>query len=209
LRAINGYSNIFKQEYEQKVDDEGRRILDVIVSNSVKMGYLISELLEFSRASRIELKKQMFDVEKTVHTVINELLDNTTRSKSEITTLPLGQMYGDQLLMKQVWQNLISNALKFTSKIPHPEIEIGCRAEGGKKIYYVKDNGAGFNQEYAPKLFGVFQRLHDDSEFAGTGAGLAIVQRIIQRHNGQIWAHGEINKGATFYFSISQKEDSP
>ena len=207
LRAINAYSNIFKEEYENKVDDEGRRLLDVIVSNSVRMGNLISELLEFSRASRTELKKQIFDVEKTVNTVINELVENTNRSKSEIKIHPLAQMYGDQSLMKQVWQNLISNALKFTSKTPHPEIEIGCLTEGEKEIYYIKDNGAGFNQEYAHKLFGVFQRLHNDSEYAGTGAGLAIVQRIIQRHNGQVWATGEINKGATFYFSISQKED--
>ena len=207
LRAINAYSKIFKEEYDNKVDDEGRRLLDVIASSSVKMGNLISELLEFSRASRTELKKQFIDVEMIVNTVINELLENTNRSKNEIKIHSLAQMYGDQSLMKQVWQNLISNAIKFSSKIPNPEIEIGCWTEGVSKIYYVKDNGAGFNQEYVHKLFGVFQRLHSDREFAGTGAGLAIVQRIIQRHNGHVWAIGEINKGATFYFSIPQRED--
>ena len=170
------------------------------------MGNLINELLQFSRASRTELKKQIIDVEKQVETVINELLENSNRSKNEIRINQLPLMYGDIVLMKQIWQNLISNAIKFTSKVSNTEIEIGYIREETKDIYYVKDNGAGFNKEYAHKLFGVFQRLHNESEFEGIGAGLALVQRIIQRHNGQVWADGEVNKGATFYFSIPKYE---
>jgi light-regulated signal transduction histidine kinase (bacteriophytochrome) len=206
LRAINGFGKLLKEEYGSKVDAEGKRLLDVIIINSAKMGNLINDLLEFSRASRTEIKEQHIDMEKTVTTVINELLEINNRKREEIKINSLPSILGDYNLIKQVWYNLISNALKFTSKISNPEIEIGFLVDGAKRIYFIKDNGAGFNQQYANKLFGVFQRLHMESDFEGTGAGLAIVKRIIQRHGGQIWAVGEVNKGATFYFSIPIKE---
>jgi len=207
LRAIDGYSNIFLDEYGNTVDDEGKRLLKVISDSSKKMGLLIDDLLDLSRIGRHELDKQIIDMENTVVSICNELLDGVNKGKYKINIEHLPQIIGDESLIRQVWINLISNAIKFTSKTLNPKIEIGFIESEKEITYFIVDNGAGFNPEYTHKLFGVFQRLHKEDEFEGTGVGLAIVQRIIQRHGGKIWADAEINNGASFYFSLPKYED--
>ena len=171
------------------------------------MGQLIDDLLAFSRLGRKEMYSSKIEMKTLVVSVLNELMkeENPERIDIQVGKLPVAR--GDSSLIRQVWVNLISNALKFTSKKERAEIKIGSKTTREELIYYVRDNGAGFDMEYANKLFGVFQRLHGESEFSGTGVGLAIVQRIIRRHDGHVWAEGEVEKGATFYFALPRKEN--
>lgn len=202
LRAINGFINILFEDYEPNLDAEGKRICGIIQSNALKMGQLIDDLLSFSRLMRSELHHSRIDMESMVKNVISEFATIQDLSGKTIDFQGLNEGLGDQNMIKQVWINLISNAIKYTSKTENAQITIGSYINDGEHVYYIKDNGVGFNMNYVHKLFGVFHRLHNVNEFEGTGVGLAIVQRIIKRHRGRVWAEGEIGKGASFYFTL-------
>jgi light-regulated signal transduction histidine kinase (bacteriophytochrome) len=178
--------------------EKGIQLLNKIVNNAQKMKVLIDELLEFSRLGKQELKKTVVDLDKLVAEVVQ-----TVQHKAKLLIQPLGRAIGDYNLLKQVYQNLLINAIKYSSKKEAPEIQIGVQEYRKKKAYYVQDNGAGFNMAYYDKLFGVFQRLHRQDEFEGIGVGLAIVQRIVSKHGGKVWAQGKTNEGATFYFTLA------
>jgi PAS domain S-box-containing protein len=207
LRAIDGYARILVEDYEQKLDTEGKRICGVISAEARRMGQLIDDLLAFSRLGRKEMFTSKIDMKALADSVFDELVKEQDRTRIDFQVSKLPGTRGDLSLMHQVWVNLLSNAIKFTSKKERALIEVGCKQSKDENIYYVRDNGAGFDMEYANKLFGVFQRLHGESEFEGTGVGLAIVQRIIRRHGGRVWAEGEVEKGATFYFALPRKRD--
>lgn len=202
LRAIDGFSKFILDDYGTKLDPEGNRILGLVRSNTQKMDKLITDILSLSRITRSEHKLSKVDMTKMVKSMFNEVASPEILKKLTFIVEELPVANADNVYLKQVWINLISNAIKFSSKRKKPLIKIGGFIEKGENIYFVQDNGVGFNQEYAHKLFGVFQRLHKDDEFEGTGVGLAIVQRIVHRHGGKVWAEGIEGKGATFYFSI-------
>ena len=204
LRAIDGFSRVMLEEYTDKLDDEGKRYLNIVRDNTQKMGQLIEDLLALSRLGRKEMQVSRIDMAKLAKTVYDELKEaNPGRNiQLEIKTLP--PAYGDQAMIHQVFVNLLSNAIKFTRFKENAVIEIGSIARMNENVYYVKDNGVGFDMQYLNKLFGVFQRLHSAEDFEGTGVGLAIVQRIIHRHGGKVWAEGKVNEGATFYFNLSE-----
>ena len=201
LRAIDGFSRIVLEEYASKLDDEGRRLLDVIRGNTQKMGQLIDDLLAFSRLSRQQMASAPINLAAMANVVFSELKsqEKGRRMEFKVGSLPVAR--GDHSMLYQVLQNLLANAIKFSRKKSRARIEFGGRIEKGEAIYYVKDNGVGFDMTYAGKLFGVFQRLHGADEFEGTGVGLAIVQRIVLRHGGRVWAESG-KGGATFYFAL-------
>ncbi|HEX8547418.1 MAG TPA: PAS domain-containing protein [Cytophagaceae bacterium] len=207
LRAIDGFGRKLANGYEATLDKEGQRLLNVVRSNAQQMGVLIDSLLDFSRLNRKEIKRSVLQMEALVQRVTHEIKEQQPDHQATIQISPLIDIRGDQDLMHQVWHNLIANAVKFTSKVERPLIEVGAERIDGRIVFYVKDNGAGFEMEYKDKLFGVFQRLHTSDEFSGTGVGLATVQRIILRHGGLVWAEGEPNKGASFYFSFPESEE--
>lgn len=203
LRAISGYSKILEEDYGVNFDAEGKRIIEAIVNNSKRMGQLIDDLLNFSKMARTGIYVLTINMTSIVQECLNELMrDIPADSYKIIADKNLPEVKADAAMIKQVWLNLIGNALKYSSKKAQPEIEIGHRKEGKMRVYFVRDNGAGYNMDYADKLFGVFQRLHSHEEFEGTGVGLALVNRIITKHNGKVWGEGEEGKGATFYFSL-------
>lgn len=205
LRSINGYSQILKEDYDDKLDDEGIRLLDVICESARKMGELIDDILAFSRLGRKDLVKKKLDIHMLVRSISEEVKNSFEASNNviiEISDLP--PAYGDISLIHQVFQNLVENAIKYSSVREEIRLEIGATEMNGDTVYFVKDNGVGFNMDYHDKIFGVFQRLHTDSEFKGTGVGLAIVKRIIQKHNGDIWAESVQGKGSTFYFKLGE-----
>jgi PAS domain S-box-containing protein len=202
LRSVNGFTQILMEEYASSLDAEGKRLCSIIQENSKKMGYLIDDLLSFSRISRTEMQLQQVNMKKMVNSVCRELTDPKCDNRTEFKIGDLCDAKGDPTLLKQVWLNLLSNAVKYSSNNEESIVSISCHKENEKCIYCVKDNGVGFDMKYAGKLFGVFQRLHSSHEFEGTGVGLAIVKRIIQRHGGEVWARGELNNGAEFYFSL-------
>jgi light-regulated signal transduction histidine kinase (bacteriophytochrome) len=171
------------------------------------MGQLIDDLLAFSRLGKKALAMTKIDMQMLATNVVNELLQHDLEKDYKINIMALPPVEADQGMIKQALVNLLSNAIKYSSKKDKPEIEIGSRDEETRTIYYVKDNGVGFDMAYAGKLFGVFQRLHSQEEFEGTGVGLALVKRIIDKHKGEIWAEGRENIGATFYFSLPKKID--
>ena len=207
LRAINGYANIIQEEYSGQLDEELNRLLMVIQNNAKKMGLLIDDLLAFSKLGRKEVVKVSIGTNDMVKQIISDLRNNTS-AKIKWKVHDLADIQGDYTLINQCFVNLISNAVKYSSKKTKPEIEIGSIASDQEITYFVRDNGTGFNQDYSHKLFGVFQRLHTDEEFEGTGVGLAIVHRVVVKHGGHIRAEGEINKGATFYISFPQVQSS-
>jgi two-component system sensor kinase len=202
LRAIDGFSRILLKEHADRLDAEGHRLLGIIRANTQNMGQLIDDLLAFSRLGRREVKVADLDMETLVRNVSGDLQTTLGDRKVEWDFKPLPAARADRALMQQVWVNLLGNALKFTRRQEAAVIEVGCRPAGDEDIYYVKDNGVGFDMQFAHKLFGVFQRLHRYEEFEGTGVGLALVQRIVQRHGGRVWAEGQVNGGACFYFSL-------
>lgn len=202
LRAINGFTQILSEELPAEINDEAKDSMQEIISNASRMARLIDDLLEFSRLGKKHISKATIDMDELAGSVVNELKKSKTTKDISVTIKPLGEAQGDLGMLKQVMVNLVSNAIKYSSKKEKPEIEIGLSANGGNPTFYVKDNGVGFDMAYYDKLFGVFQRLHSAEEFEGTGVGLAIVQRIIAKHAGKIWAEGKINEGATFSFSI-------
>jgi PAS domain S-box-containing protein len=202
LRAIDSFAEILLTEHGTKLDEEGQRLCSIITRNSKRMGQLIDELLALSRLGRTAMIFSAVDMKSLVDSIYRELTTPETRQKIEFRIGDLPNASVDPTLIRQVWTNLLSNALKFTVHRERPAISIGAKGEGDYTVYSVSDNGAGFNMKYADKLFGVFQRLHSQKEFEGTGVGLAIVQRIVHRHGGQVWAEGEPEKGATFFFSL-------
>jgi len=202
LRAIDGFSKFLIEDLGTKLDPEGARMLGLIRGNTQKMDQLIIDILALSRVSRNDLKKSKVDMVKMALSMLNEVASPEIQKKINIIVGKMPEAYADSTYLKQVWINLISNAIKFSSKRPDPEIEFGGFTKGEFHIYYVHDNGVGFKPEYAHKLFNVFRRLHKVDEFEGNGVGLAIVQRIINRHNGNVWAEGKVDEGATFYFSL-------
>jgi light-regulated signal transduction histidine kinase (bacteriophytochrome) len=201
LRALISYSQIFQEDFYDKLDEEAKSLLDRIKYNSNRMNTLINDLLAFSKMGRKPLLKTRVDTGDLVQKVIAELPE-TQQHKVAFKINHLENAYGDPSLLQQVWVNLIDNAVKYSSKKDTPEIEISCTRQNDEIIFSVKDNGAGFDMKYADKLFGVFQRLHSAREFDGTGVGLATVQRIIKRHDGRIWADARENEGATFSFTL-------
>jgi PAS domain S-box-containing protein len=203
LRAVSGYSKILEYEYFQVLDDEAKRLLGNIQYNTHKMGVLIDELLDFSKLGRKQVKKVKVDMREMVECIVKDL-NNLLKHKAKIKIEELFSVEADYTLLSQVWVNLISNAIKYSSKSKDPQIEIGAIEYEEEIEYYVKDNGAGFDMHYKDKLFGVFQRLHSQEEFEGIGVGLAIVNKIITKHGGRVWADAKVNEGATFYFTIQR-----
>jgi len=201
LRAIVGFSKMLDEDYRSMLDPEGARILGVVQRNAYKMENLIDELLKLSRVGRKEIIKIVIDTPRLVHSTINEI-NNSISHKSTIQIGALLPSHADYALLSQVWMNLLLNAIKFSAKKESPFIEVGSYTTETHIVYFVKDNGVGFDMAYADKLFGVFQRLHKPTEFEGTGIGLALAQRIISKHGGSIWAEASVNEGATFYFSL-------
>jgi PAS domain S-box-containing protein len=202
LRAINGYSRILKEDYEKSLDEEGRRLCTRIESSAVHMSQLIDDLLAFSRVGRHELLRSEIDMTSLVNTVYNELTSEPGSEQISFMAENLPPAFGDLATIKQVVTNLLSNAIKYSSLAGRPMIHTGSQRENGSIIYFVRDNGIGFDMKHINKLFGVFQRLPNSEEFEGNGVGLAIVQRVITRHGGSIWAEGIPGRGATFYFTI-------
>lgn len=202
LRGIDSFSRMVIEDYGPKLDAEGQRQLNVIGSEAQRMGRLIDELLNFSRLGRLELRPALVDMESLVRTVIDELPITQAHRIAHINIGSLPPALGDRAMLRQVWVNLISNALKFSDQSEVPAIEISGEARDGFSTYRVTDHGVGFEPRYAAKLFGVFQRLHSETEFEGTGVGLAIVQRIVHRHAGTVAAEGAVNRGATISFTI-------
>jgi light-regulated signal transduction histidine kinase (bacteriophytochrome) len=208
LRAIDGFSKILLEDQAQRLDDEGRRVLDVVRQNTVKMGRLIDDLLAFSRLGRKAVQRTALDMTRLVRTVAHELRDAETGRRIELTIAELPPAEGDSAMIRQVWANLVSNALKYSRPREVSRIDIRGRTEDGELVYEIQDNGVGFDMQYRDKLFGVFQRLHGSQEFEGTGVGLALVKRIVQRHGGRMWAEAELDRGATFHFTLL-RETSP
>jgi light-regulated signal transduction histidine kinase (bacteriophytochrome) len=217
LRAIDGFSRIVLEDYSKTLDAEGKSYLQKVRDNTRQMGQLVDDLLAFARLGRQGLAKHTVEPDKVVRGCLAELTKEQEDRQVEIVIGELPACRADPTLLKQVWTNLLSNALKYTRKRETARIEVGCRTEPrlqvegqrvstgsteSEVIYFVKDNGAGFDMKYVHKLFGVFQRLHRAADYEGTGVGLAIVQRIVQRHGGRIWADAKLNEGATFSFTL-------
>jgi PAS domain S-box-containing protein len=202
LRAVNGFAGIVLEDYGAQLPKEGREYLERVRKGGKRMGELIDDLLAFARLSRQPLNCQTVDMARMVRDVLGDLNLGDRAVETRIAELPPCQ--GDPALLKQVWVNLLSNAVKYSHIRTPAVIEVGCEHTQGEWVYFVRDNGVGFDMQYANKLFGVFQRLHRAEDFEGTGVGLAIVQRVIHRHGGRIWAAAELDHGATFYFTLGE-----
>jgi PAS domain S-box-containing protein len=205
LRAVDGFSQAVMEDYSNLLPEEGQRFLRTIRTAAQRMGTLIDDLLAFSRLSRAPLKKEEVNTAKQVRSVLEELDSQREGRNVEIRIGELPPCLGTPAMLGHVWSNLLANALKYSRQRDPAIIEIGCKAEEGEDVFFVRDNGAGFDMKYAHKLFGVFQRLHHAEEFEGTGVGLAIVQRIIHRHGGRIWVDAALDRGATFYFTLEKR----
>ena len=202
LRGIDGFSQALLEDYGDKLDDKGKTYLERVCKATQKMGFLIDDMLKLSRITQAEMKRGVVDLSAMVRE-ITEAHQKDNPGRIVAVTVPEGiVVQGDPYLLKVALENLVGNAFKFTGKEAHPRIEFGTAIMDGETACFIRDNGAGFDMAYVGKLFGAFQRLHTTEEFAGTGIGLATVQRIIARHRGQVWAEGEIGKGATFYFTL-------
>ncbi|MDO9627345.1 MAG: ATP-binding protein [Methanobacteriaceae archaeon] len=202
LRAIDGFSRIMVEDYEDELDEEGIRLLNIIRDNTKKMGQLIDDILLLSRAGRQDMNSTKIDMKSLAQSVYNDFSNQTENRNINLAIDELPVTYGDRALIYQVYTNLIGNAIKFTSNKDPAEIIVGYEDKKGEYVFFVSDNGAGFNMKYINKLFGLFQRLHSPEEFEGTGVGLTIVQRIVKRHDGKVWGEGEVDNGATIYFSL-------
>jgi PAS domain S-box-containing protein len=209
LRAIDGFAQIIREDYGDKLDEECDRLFGVICANTKKMEELINDLLEFARLARAEFQNETVNMRELAQSVIAELKALEPERKVQITLGAMPEAKGDAAMLRRLLTNVIANALKFTRPRKSAAfVEIAGCCEGRQATYHVRDNGVGFDMKYEHKLFHVFQRLHRSADFDGTGVGLAIVQRVIQRHDGRVWAQGKVNEGATFYFTLSVP-DSP
>jgi two-component system sensor histidine kinase/response regulator len=201
LRAIGGFSNILLKDFALQIPDDAGRLLKIVTSSATQLSQMIDGLLNFSRLGRQPLSMQPVDLANLAKQTVDELRCNQKRDL-EIKIDELPSALGDPELLKSVFANLISNAFKFSAHTENPRVEIGCRPGNREHTYFIRDNGIGFDLQYAERLFGVFVRLHSEQEFEGHGLGLATAQRILQRHGGRIWAESEPNKGATFFFTL-------
>jgi light-regulated signal transduction histidine kinase (bacteriophytochrome) len=206
LNSITGLAGLLQTMYPEKFDKDVLEIVNHIMGSVDRMSKLIKDLLSFSRQANAEITKVDVNMEDIVKEVMQEISLTMPVADVEVSIKNLPAAYCDNSMLKQVWTNLISNAVKYSQKKTNPKIEIGSEFNNGELVYYVKDNGAGFNMANYNKLFSIFQRLHSESEFNGTGIGLAVVKRIIERHDGKIWAESEIGKGSHFYFTLKSKE---
>jgi light-regulated signal transduction histidine kinase (bacteriophytochrome) len=205
LRAVDGFSGILLEDYAERLDAEGRRLLDVVRANTRQMGHLIDDLLAFSRAGRTAMNVSPVDMNRLVADVVETLKTPDGSAKGDIQVAGLPPAEGDATLIRQVLANLLENAVKFSRKKSEPKIEVGSLEKDGARVYFVKDNGIGFDMKYYGKIFGVFQRLVAEKEFEGTGVGLAIVHRLVTRHGGRVWAESTPGEGATFFFTLKQQ----
>lgn len=202
LRSIRGFTEVLREEFGSKLDQEGIRLLNIVMKNASRMGQLIDDMLDFSRLERKNITYSKIPVRETINEIIQELMVHEQR---DVTwdIKPMEDIRGDIGMIKQVWTNLISNALKYTKTKTMSIIEIGSYQLEGNTVFYIRDNGVGFDMKYSNKLFKVFQRLHNNNEFEGTGVGLALVHRVISKHNGKIWADAKQQEGATFSFYLN------
>lgn len=201
LRAINGFSHLLKEDVYNDINEESKEALDLIISNADRMEQLINDLLDFSRLGKQQIIKNPVNMDELMESILMDL-SKVVKKGTDFSVKPLPEASGDRMLLRQVLFNLVSNAIKYSSKKDRAIIEVGSKQDNNMITYYVKDNGAGFNMDYYHKLFQVFQRLHNLRDYEGTGVGLAIVQRIVSKHDGKVWAEGKENEGATFYFSL-------
>ncbi|MGV8907144.1 MAG: sensor histidine kinase [Acetobacterium sp.] len=208
LRHMAGYVSLLVNKYSDMLPEEGRHYFDMISLSARNMGELIDGLLEFSRSGRIELKRKCLNMNEIVAELIQPLIEQELEPRIEFKIGPLPLIFGDSEMIKAVWSNLIENAVKFSSKKDVIKISIGVNENENDLVFYIKDNGVGFDMNYASKLFMVFQRLHSKEDYEGTGVGLATVQRIIARHGGKIWAESKVERGAIFYFSLPKRKES-
>lgn len=202
LRGIIGFTAILEEDYSSKLDDEAKRITAVIKANTLKMGHLIDDLLTFSRMGRQDMVKTVIPCEQMIEEVIKEMVPENKMGRISWILHQVPDVKGDINAIRQVWINLISNAIKYSGNREQPRIEIGSFKEREQTVFFIKDNGVGFDEKYKGKLFRVFQRLHSADEFEGTGVGLAIVEKIISKHGGSVRAEGRLNEGAGFYFTL-------
>ena len=213
LRHISGFSTLLAEQVGDGLDEKNRHYLETITTSVREMGVLIDDLLQFSRTGRAELKIERVDMDATLAEALEPLRRETEGRDIEWSVGPLPTVVGDHALLRQVWANLLSNAVKYTRGRAPAHIEIGARDgdgdEASEDVFWVRDDGVGFDMQYAHKLFGVFQRLHSSSEFEGTGIGLANVKRIVSRLGGRVWAEGEVDHGATFSFSLPRRKETP
>jgi light-regulated signal transduction histidine kinase (bacteriophytochrome) len=207
LRAIIGYSHLILEDYAARLDAEGQRLLGVISREALRMSQLIDDLLAFSRVGRQRVERTDVDMTALAISAFQGLIAALLTKAPQLNIKTLPPARGDSAMLRQVFVNLLDNAIKFSSGRQDAAIEVGGRCDQDHNVYYVKDNGVGFDEKYSAKLFGVFQRLHADEQFTGTGVGLALVQRIILRHGGRVWAESKLGKGATFHFSIPLNQD--
>ncbi|HET9569882.1 MAG TPA: PocR ligand-binding domain-containing protein [Bacteroidales bacterium] len=205
LRHINGYVDLLNDRFHENLPEKAQHYLSTISTSAKQMGTLIDDLLQFSRTGRQELNKKPFNMNVLLDEVMERIKPDIRNRSINFSVQVMPNVIGDYSMLKQVWINLIDNAIKYTKLQKFPEITISYREEDTQFVFMVRDNGVGFDMKYASKLFGVFQRLHAQSEFEGTGIGLANVHRIIQKHQGKAWAEAELNKGATFYFTLPKK----
>lgn len=205
LRAIDGFTILLAQEHAQSLDEGGRLYLGKVQANVARMTALINDLLAFAKAGRGEIDCSSVDIGRLASDVAAELAPANPRAEIQVDALPLA--HANPSLLRQVLHNLVANALKFSRDNPAARVRIGSQVQDGNVVYFVKDNGVGFDMRYAGKLFGVFQRLHGSKEFDGTGVGLAIAARIVQRHGGRIWADAAVGAGATFFFQLPPAAD--
>jgi light-regulated signal transduction histidine kinase (bacteriophytochrome) len=202
LRHVGGFVDLLIKNNSAQLDESGLRYLNIISDSSHEMGDLIDALLTFSRLGRADLQVTRINSKNIVSHVVKSFSDELAGRNVKINISDIPDVTGDSTLINQVWVNLISNAIKYSKNVEKAVIDIGSEFKDGKTIFYVKDNGAGFDMKYADKLFGVFQRLHKARDFEGIGIGLANVNRIVMRHGGKCWAESEVGKGATFFFSV-------
>lgn len=200
LRAINGFSHLILQSEAGRISDEGRRMFDRIVRNSNRMGRLIDDILEYSRTGRSQLERTRVDMDDLAGAIVRENAEGYPATVVDLKPLP--PVESDRAMLRQILENLIGNAFKYSAGSERPFIEIGAEARAGETVYYVRDNGVGFDMKYAGKLFGMFQRMHGEGRFPGTGVGLAIVKRLVERHGGRIWAESAPGQGAVFHFTL-------
>lgn len=201
LRAIDGFSRILEEDYGPRLDDEGRRVLGVVRDNSQKMARLLEDLLDYSRLGRKPLAEDDIDMDRLATETLREASAGAARPP-DLMSARLPPARGDATLVRRVWLSLFANAIKFSGPRERPLIEVSGHEEGAVNVYQVRDNGVGFDMQSRDRLFGVFQRLHPERDFPGTGIGLAIVHRIVARHGGRVWAESRPQEGATFYFSL-------
>ncbi len=206
LRSVSSFSDIFISEYEGILDPEAKRLLGIIKSSGSEMLYLIDGLLLFTSIGRIELQYSEINLNNMLPGIYSSVTNEKNRERIEFSVDVLPEIYGDIKLIAIVWENLISNAVKYSSGKDKAKISVGSYRDAIGLVFFIKDNGVGFDEKYMNKIFGVFEKLHKIQDFSGIGVGLPVARRIIQRHGGRLWARGEMGKGATFYFTLPDKD---